>query len=92
VSAVFELVLRTWCECSCGFHFCSLHSALANLTINMQLFTLQVECGDFAAAPLNDVAVTRICVPCQVSERVAMLQPTHSLLVRGESWPVLYIT
>jgi hypothetical protein len=26
---------RRWCECSCDFYLCSLHSALANLTINI---------------------------------------------------------
>jgi ankyrin repeat protein len=33
--------LRRRCECSCDVYLCFLHSAHANLTINMQLYTLQ---------------------------------------------------
>jgi hypothetical protein len=30
-----------WCDCSCDVYLCSLPSAHANLTINMQFYTLQ---------------------------------------------------
>jgi serine/threonine protein kinase len=38
-----------WCDCSCDVYVCSLHSAHTNLTINMQLYTLQRPTGGRAA-------------------------------------------
>jgi hypothetical protein len=47
-----------WCKCSCDVHLCSLHSAHANLTINMQLYTRQLHaqdtrCASSAATPTH---------------------------------------
>jgi hypothetical protein len=63
--------LRTgrWCDCACDVHLCSLHYAHKNLTINMQLHTLQLQTCNFTFSnftPYRRMSRLPRCAPRRV--------------------------
>jgi TNF receptor-associated protein 1 len=73
-----------WCDCSCDVHLCSLHSAHANLTVNVQLFTHYSGPHGAGSRPLlaqgaHPGRFNHACRFCHSLLALYLLPNTHSL-------------